>query len=819
MNVTSQFSLTIVLSLLSSLAVLFVAPRLYAIEAISQNMLRLRRALESGWADRIIVAQFLGFASVFGWLAILRYLTFHTGYLGVNTSWDLAQYDQIIWNSLRGRLFENSFILDAHTFLGKSFTPILVTFVPLYAAWTSPIVLLVVQALGIAFSAFPIYWFSRAQIGSWLALVLCAAFFLSPGVENIVLTEFHEIALAAPLLALATFFLLRRHDAGLIVSLAAALLIKEEIAFIIVAFGIYLFLFQRRRGMGLAIVVFGFAWGAALLEYIIPFFRGGEYGGTFYYFGQGLIGSGGVRYGYLGQSIPEISITLLTRPDIVLSHILIPDKIEYLSHLFVPLVFLPLLGEASALALPTLGYSLLSTYGLQYSIRSYYFAPLLPFLFFGAASGLQRIIQWAKRASWFSKQKPEVRSFALQGSLSMLIIVASGTTYLFHSPGPFGGDFQSERYKLNQHNVLGNQLLSMVPDEVPLVAQNEYLAHLSHRQQIYEVPLSDYRQVEYFFADRTMGWFDIHRGHWEHYLNSGYFNVLADQEGYLVGKRVSPEKSLAIRFGDQMTLLGYSTVPAGTLKGGMVFRPVVFWRADTTIRDKYKIAVRIEDNQGHLWAEEDREPEDGSLPTDRWATGKVIGDQYSIRLPPTMPAGDYQIVVGVHQSNRDGLQATDGNGTILGSEPAIAQVRIEKDKASVVASDLVKEQPLVALFVDMREMRFLGYYPIPETVRLGQPVYVGLYWRARAKPRGDYVVAVQLRDVNGNIALEHAARPANNTYPTLQWDEGEVLLDWHDLQVPSSFRAGQYQLHVVLREASTENVLGDVKIPDISVTQ
>jgi hypothetical protein len=41
-------------------------------------------------------------------------MTFHTGYLDLNTSWDLAQHDQIVWNSAQGRLFENSFILDAH---------------------------------------------------------------------------------------------------------------------------------------------------------------------------------------------------------------------------------------------------------------------------------------------------------------------------------------------------------------------------------------------------------------------------------------------------------------------------------------------------------------------------------------------------------------------------------------------------------------------------------------------------------------------------------------------------------------------------------
>lgn len=820
MSVFVQFSLTIVLALLAASCALVAAPRLLARESIQRMVIRWQQALELGWADRILLAQFFGFIVIFSALAILRYVTFHTGYLDVNTSWDLAQYDQIIWNSLHGRLFENSFILDAHTFLGKSFSPILIAFVPLYAVWSSPIVLLVAQTVGIAFSTLPIYWFSRKQVGSWLALVLCTAFLLSPGVENIVLTEFHEIAFATPILALATLFLLKRHYLGLIISLVVALLIKEEIAFIVIAFGIYIFLRQRQRLLGAGIAIFGIVWGATLLQYVIPFFRGAEFGGSFYYFGEGLIGSGGARYGYLGQSIPQIVTTLVTRPDVVLSHVFIPDKIEYLLHLFVPLVFIPLFGaEVSAIALPTLGYSLLSTYGLQYSIHSYYFAPLVPFLFFGSAIGLRRIMEWANKTNWLAGYTRDVRAFAINVSLAVMILVASWTVYFFQSPGPLGGDFQIARYQLNQHDLLGNRLLSLVPDDATAVVQNEYLAHLSHREQIYEVPIPDYREVEYFFADRTKGWFDVHHGHWEYVLNSGYFDLLADQDGYLVGRRVAPEQSVSLRFGDRMTLLGYSTSPKGTMQGGMTFRPIVFWRAETPLDIKYKIAVRVVDDQAHLWAEEDREPEDGALPTDRWQPGKLVGDQYSIPLPPTMPAGNYQVVLRVHQDNGDDLLAQDSSGMNLGGEPTIAQVRIEKDKASVQASDLVNEQPMVALFADMRELRFLGYYPSAETVRIGEPIQFGLYWRARSKPRGDYAVSVQLRDATGSIAFEHTARPANNTYPTLQWDGGEVLLDWHDFQLPPSFNPGKYEVFVVLRDATTSQAMGEIRITTISMTR
>ncbi len=112
MGVFLQFFLTIAFALLAAFCALIIVPRLLQRETVMQAVMRWRVTLEAGWADRIILVQFLVFIFVFSLLAVLRYVTFHTGYLGVNTSWDLAQYDQIIWNSLHGRLFENSFILD-----------------------------------------------------------------------------------------------------------------------------------------------------------------------------------------------------------------------------------------------------------------------------------------------------------------------------------------------------------------------------------------------------------------------------------------------------------------------------------------------------------------------------------------------------------------------------------------------------------------------------------------------------------------------------------------------------------------------------------
>lgn len=812
MNVFEELKLTFAIALTTSLVTYIVFARFLTSPRSHDIRSAIASRLGTRSANRILAVLVSIFGLNFAALALVRYLTFHTGYLGVSTSWDLAQYDQIIWNSLHGRMFENTFILDARTFLGKSFTPILLAFVPLYAVWATPMVLLIVQVAVVALSTFPIYWYARNEIGRGLALALCAAFLLSPGIENIVLTEFHEIALTVPLLAFATFFLLRRSYKAMLITVALALMVKEEIAFIALGIGLYVLFIQRQRKLGIILAGFGFVWGVALLQFIIPFFRGPEYGGIFYYFGQGEIGGGGARYGYLGQSVPEILLTMLTRPDIVLSHVLILSKIEYLLHLFVPLAFLSLIGiEVAALALPTLGYSLLSNYPLQYSIRSYYFAPLMPFLFFAAAVGLGRVRDWLKN-------KPFIRTDAINPALAILVLTSSGVTYFYQSPGPMGGDFQAWRYESSEHTSLGNKLLALVPLNQTVIAQNEYLAHLSHEPRLYEVPLPDYRDVDYVFADAQDGWYAVHSGHWAVLRQTGFFETLADQDGYWVARRIAPQKSLRIHFRDELTVVGFAMPITNSLRGGTTIRPIVFWRGDQSPLPALNIGVEIVDAQGHVWGEQNGEPHNGALPTDRWERGKIIADQYAVRLPPTMPAGEYQLRARVRPKLvEDSFEANDADRQPLGVEPVIAQLHIEKDTSSITASDLVKEQPLNELFVDMGEFRFLGYYPIPESVKRSGSVSFGLYWRARARPRGDYRVAVQLRDANGGVALEQSSRPAADTYPTTQWSEGEVLLDWHDLVLPSSLKSGRYSVAVLLRDSITNAVLGETSISSISV--
>ncbi len=96
---------------------------------------------------------------------------------------------------------------------------------------------------------------------------------------------------------------------------------------------------------------------------------------------------------------------------------------------------------------------------------------------------------------------------------------------------------------------------------------------------------------------------------------------------------------------------------------------------------------------------------------------------------------------------------------------------------------------------------------------------LGIYWRAREKPRGDYLIAVQLRDAADRIVVAAGSPPARGTYPTSRWNIGEVLLDWHAFDLPSDVRSGEYKIFVALFDSASQKVLAETFIATISIAR
>lgn len=82
-------------------------------------------------------------------------------------------------------------------------------------------------------------------------------------------------------------------------------------------------------------------------------------------------------------------------------------------------------------------------------------------------------------------------------------------------------------------------------------------------------------------------------------------------------------------------------------------------------------------------------------------------------------------------------------------------------------------------------------------LRPGEVLHVDLYWRAEAQPNGDWRLAIDLVDSDGQEWAGTEAEPVGG-YPTSHWREGDVWRGQFNLVVPQDAPAGRYRLRLQL---------------------
>ncbi|MCP4426491.1 MAG: hypothetical protein GY803_18515 [Chloroflexi bacterium] len=110
----------------------------------------------------------------------------------------------------------------------------------------------------------------------------------------------------------------------------------------------------------------------------------------------------------------------------------------------------------------------------------------------------------------------------------------------------------------------------------------------------------------------------------------------------------------------QINLLGYTLSEP---QAGKALSVALFWQALQTLDENHVVFVHILDSAGRLAANHDAVPMNGRYPTVAWQTNGIIPDEHNILLPANLPAGQYQIKVGLYlPETGERLPATDGNG-------------------------------------------------------------------------------------------------------------------------------------------------------------
>lgn len=313
---------------------------------------------------------------------VLRYEVFQA------TAFDLGNMDQVLWNTIHGRLFQfTNQAIDWYgppTRLAVHFEPIILPLSLLYAFHADPRILLIFQTLVLASGALPVFLLTRYFLPEWplLGALMAVAYLLSPALLGINIFDFHPVALATPLLLYAVLALTYRRYGWFLLACILAASCKEDVPLTVAMLGILVVWKYKLPRLGTLLIIGGILWSALAFLVIIPHFYPGAQHNNFWY-----------RYEQLGSSPAAAIVNIVLHPWLLFTTFITLDRLYYLLNLVRSTGFLSLLAPEWLIpALPTLAVNLLSTDATTYSGVYQYNAAIIPFIMIAAIHGTRRMI-------------------------------------------------------------------------------------------------------------------------------------------------------------------------------------------------------------------------------------------------------------------------------------------------------------------------------------------------------------------------------------------------------------------------------------------
>ena len=202
------------------------------------------------WSIAVVIL--VGIYSLyFSWLTV----GVHRG-LG-SSAYDFGLYDQGIWLLSRGN---SPFVtLMGRNLFGDHSSFILLLVVPVYWLTSSTSVLFIIQSFALGIGAFPLYAYSRRALNSdAMGFVMAAAYLLHPAVGLTNVENFHPDAFLGVLMGIVWWSALEKRWNWYWVSVALALLVKEDVGLIILPIGLWVALRRdARRGLWTILISLG----------------------------------------------------------------------------------------------------------------------------------------------------------------------------------------------------------------------------------------------------------------------------------------------------------------------------------------------------------------------------------------------------------------------------------------------------------------------------------------------------------------------------------------------------------------------------------
>ncbi len=412
-------------------------------------------------------------------------------------SQDTAYFEQGIWGFVTGRNFfqgssqgwwRYSPPLESH--FSMHFSPVLFPLAGLYALWSSYHLLHLVQVVAVLSAAVPVFLVVR-RVDPVAAVLFGVAYALNPAVVYQTQLSFHVLSLAAPAVAWAGYFFLRKRLGPFLACLILACCVREDLALLAAAGGVPALLSRRgRRPLAawvlLPVVVAVVGGGAAVLTTR-----------TFCHSGNEVIQG---LFSHLGDSPRAIVANVVRDPVHFLAYAWDACRVRYLVGLLRPGLFGALLQPLSILAVPVLLVNLLARGAGTASLDMYYSVYIPPVLTTAAVATWLRLEAPLSRVA-----RAPVRSTRL--AVAALALVAT----LMGLPSVFGRQ-QLAGYVPSSSVDDIRAVVAAIPPDAAVAAPRHVVYALARREELYLVNRwaqyvrydPEYVAVETDFSDSTL---------------------------------------------------------------------------------------------------------------------------------------------------------------------------------------------------------------------------------------------------------------------------------------------------------------------------
>ncbi|MEU3602178.1 DUF2079 domain-containing protein [Streptomyces sp. NPDC006798] len=407
------------------------------------------------------------FLALYATLSVRRHLLLRT------TGYDLGIFEQAVRAYARFQPPVVPLRGEGFNLLGDHFHPAIAVLAPLYRLWPSPLALLTAQAALIAVAVVPLAGWALETLGRRAAHAVALVYGLSWGVASAVAFDFHEVALAVPLVSYAVVALGRRRWRAAVLWAAPLVLIKEDLGLTVAAVGAYI-AWKGPRRLGLLTAVAGLAASAVEIELLLPAFNP----------------AGGYAHG--GNLPDDARTSLLTTIALAPLDALRPDvKAATLVLVFAPSALLALRSPLALLAVPTLAWRMLSANGFHWGTSFHYSVVLMPVVTAGLIDAL-RHWRTAPAATPAATPAPEPAPAAgrppaarhVRASLATALAVTAVILPSF----PLALLAQRATWRTTEHVEAAGELLARIPDGATVAASNRLVPQLTARTEVVLFP-------------------------------------------------------------------------------------------------------------------------------------------------------------------------------------------------------------------------------------------------------------------------------------------------------------------------------------------